>query len=152
MGNDVLTLRRRPGAVMGAFAWGHPFLDGNGRTMLLVHAELCHRAGFAIDWCATEKDDYLEMLTRDINSPRDGHLDRYLLRFVRTASDRGTLIEFLRNLPGLDGRDRMRDENVVYNEADPRILESYLDTKRARGELVASEPQRSRDRKDAELS
>ena len=33
MGNDHATMRIRPGEVMGAFAWGHPFLDGNGRTI-----------------------------------------------------------------------------------------------------------------------
>lgn len=40
----------RPGLIMGLFAYGHPFLDGNGRTMLLVHAELCFRAGMSVDW------------------------------------------------------------------------------------------------------
>jgi hypothetical protein len=34
--------------------------------MLLVHAELCHRAGFAISWNASRKDDYLETLTREL--------------------------------------------------------------------------------------
>lgn len=48
----------RPGLIMGLFAYGHPFLDGNGRTMLLVHAELCMRAGMSVDWTRTRKDDY----------------------------------------------------------------------------------------------
>ena len=39
--------------IMGLFAYGHPFLDGNGRTMLLVHAELCRRAGMSVDWTRT---------------------------------------------------------------------------------------------------
>jgi cell filamentation protein len=41
MGNDPVVLAKKPGVVMGQFAWGHPFLDGNGRTMLIVHTELC---------------------------------------------------------------------------------------------------------------
>ncbi|WP_226981161.1 Fic family protein [Vibrio litoralis] len=28
---------------MGFFAYGHPFIDGNGRIMLIIHNELCHR-------------------------------------------------------------------------------------------------------------
>lgn len=38
---DKQQLARRPGEVMGLFAYGHPFLDGNGRTMLVVHSEVC---------------------------------------------------------------------------------------------------------------
>ena len=55
IGNDIDYIRQRPGEVMGAFAWGHPFLDGNRRAMLLVHSELYHRADFAIDWIASNK-------------------------------------------------------------------------------------------------
>lgn len=46
-------MNRHPGEVMGLFAYGHPFLDGNGRTMLIVHSLLCDRAGFSIDWAPT---------------------------------------------------------------------------------------------------
>jgi cell filamentation protein len=58
LGQDIQIMRERPGEVMGLFAFGHPFLDGNGRTMLLVHAELCQRAGFSIHWQSTSKNDY----------------------------------------------------------------------------------------------
>jgi fido (protein-threonine AMPylation protein) len=34
---------KEPSKVMGLFAYGHPFLDGNGRTMLIIHSELCRR-------------------------------------------------------------------------------------------------------------
>ncbi|MDR0810509.1 MAG: Fic family protein [Gemmobacter sp.] len=43
-------LRQVPGAVMGYFVDGHPFLDGNGRTLMLVFGELCFRHGFSIAW------------------------------------------------------------------------------------------------------
>jgi cell filamentation protein len=48
-------MRQKPGEVMGYLAHGHPFLDGNGRTIMLVHAELARRAGFGIDWGSTGK-------------------------------------------------------------------------------------------------
>ena len=35
--NDKKQMSNRPGFIMGMFAYGHPFLDGNGRTMLLIH-------------------------------------------------------------------------------------------------------------------
>ncbi|WP_084136082.1 Fic family protein [Pollutimonas bauzanensis] len=40
---------------MGMFAYGHPFLDGNGRTMLVVRSELCFRANMSVDWTQTQK-------------------------------------------------------------------------------------------------
>lgn len=78
----------RPGLIMGLFAYDHPFLDGNGRTMLLVHAELCFRAGMSVDWTRTQKDPYLRALTLEIEAPNDGHLDAYLAPFVSAAVPR----------------------------------------------------------------
>ncbi|WP_269503527.1 Fic family protein [Burkholderia sp. IMCC1007] len=69
-----------PGDVMGAFAWGHPFLDGNGRTMLLVHTELCPRAGIAIDWGSSRKNAYPDALTEELWNPGKGRLDAYFRR------------------------------------------------------------------------
>jgi len=44
MGNDRTYIAAHPGEVMGAFAWGHPFLEGNGRAMVVsvqpFHLEL----------------------------------------------------------------------------------------------------------------
>ena len=59
----------KPGEVMGYFAYGHPFLDGNGRTIMVVHAELAERAGISIDWSATTKIGYLDALTQEIERP-----------------------------------------------------------------------------------
>ena len=70
-----------PGSIMGLFAYGHPFLDGNGRVMQLVHSELCRRANFSIDWQAAMKDAYLNMLTEEIKDPRKNVLNDYLLKF-----------------------------------------------------------------------
>ncbi|AEF88810.1 cell filamentation protein [Delftia sp. Cs1-4] len=136
MGNDRTTMRVRPGAVMGAFAWAHPFLDCNGRTMLLVHSELCHRAGISIDWPVTRKADYLQVLTQELLRPQDQPLDAYLRPFVAAATDGGTLLEQLVALPGLDGRGGGAGPamDVAYAADDPQANAGYLDMKRSRGE------------------
>ena len=59
LGQDPAQMAKKPGEVMGYLAYGHPFLDGNGRTIMVVHLELCYRAGISIDWSATNKTDYL---------------------------------------------------------------------------------------------
>lgn len=134
IGNDPSAMREKPGMVMGAFAWGHPFLDGNGRTMLLVHAELCHRAGFAINWNASRKDEYLEALTLELENPQDKHLDAYLLPLTVAPVASGDLLDHLMSLPGLDGEDGSSAENVAYRADDPEANRNYLELKRARGE------------------
>lgn len=79
VGNNKAKMRAKPGYVLGMMAWAHPLLDGNGRTMLLVHTELCRRAGFAIEWTKAKSDSYLEALTDELREPDRGHLDQYLL-------------------------------------------------------------------------
>lgn len=134
VGNNPKTMREKPGMVMGAFAWAHPFLDGNGRTMLLVHAELCHRAGFAISWDTSRKDDYLEALTRELENPQGKHLDSYLLPLAVAPIAGGDLRDHLMSLPGLDGGDGGSVPNVAYRADDPVANRNYLELKRARGE------------------
>ena len=82
-GRNQSHMRARPGEVMGHLAFGHPFLDGNGRTLLLVHSELCRRAGFSIDWPRTRKADYLAALTKEIESPGKDILDLSPEGYVR---------------------------------------------------------------------
>jgi len=69
-GQDKAFMAERPGEIMGYLAYGHPFLDGNGRTIMLVHAELARRAGFGIDWSATDKEQYLAALAQEIETPK----------------------------------------------------------------------------------
>jgi cell filamentation protein len=64
-GQDKKAMAAKPGEIMGYFAYGHPFLDGNGRTIMVVHGVLAQRAGFSIDWAATGKADYLATLTQE---------------------------------------------------------------------------------------
>ncbi|MCL2829864.1 MAG: Fic family protein [Betaproteobacteria bacterium] len=123
LGQDREIMNRKPGEVMGLFAYGHPFLDGNGRTMLLIHMELSHRAGFSIDWAATRKTDYLHALSQEIEKPGCGILDSYLLQFKGPQVDRDAWGESVQSIKGLDGLD---DANQVDGDlADPAVAEKY---------------------------
>ncbi|NDL65351.1 Fic/DOC family protein [Acerihabitans arboris] len=115
--------RDRPGEVMGQLAFAHPFLDGNGRTILLVFMELSYRAKFAIDWSRTTKDDYLRALSDEIRDPSKRHLDNYLKPFVVNISSRDEWPELISGIRGLDGLDK---ENIVYKSLDnPEVQQIY---------------------------
>lgn len=101
LGQDPRQMTKAPGEVMGYLAYGHPFLDGNGRAIMVVHIELCHRAGVSIDWHATNKTDYLVALTREIDDPNEHHLDQYLSPFIGPAIERGDMARQLSAIPGL---------------------------------------------------
>lgn len=119
--------RQRPGEVMGLLALAHPFLDGNGRTILLVYLELCHRAGFAIDWSRTTKSGYLQALSAEIQEPRERPLDAYLLPCVVGAVSREDWPSLIGDIKGLDGLDK---DDIAYEQLDrtkaPRHYRSYL--------------------------
>jgi cell filamentation protein len=116
---------------MGLFAYGHPFLDGNGRTMLVVHTELCHRAGFCIQWHRTSKSDYLAALSAEIATPSKGILDTYLLPFVGDSQERQAWGGMIGGLPGLDGKGA--DDAVAGNYQDAEVYEQYREFERRRG-------------------
>jgi cell filamentation protein len=98
---DLYIMRQQPGYILGSLAHAHPFLDGNGRTILVLHTELAHRAGISIDWTQTEKKAYLIALTAELNDPGKGHLDNYLKPFIGNAIDRPLSAALLKSLPGL---------------------------------------------------
>lgn len=131
IGSDKRLLRQRPGEVMGLFAFGHPFLDGNGRTMLVVHTELCHRAGFCIEWHRTSKSDYLAALSAEIAAPGKGVLDAYLLPFVGENQERQAWGGMIGGLPGLDGQGA--GDAVAGNYEDAEVSEQYREFERQRG-------------------
>jgi len=101
LGQDRVFMAARPGEVMGYLAHGHPFLDGNGRTLMVVHIELAHRAGISVDWGRTEKAAYLEALTRELDRPGKGELDAYLKPFVGSAVAREQASAALAQIRGL---------------------------------------------------
>ena len=84
-GNDPKAMREKPGEVMGYRAHGHPFLDGNGRAIMVIHSILAQRAGFSVDWASTDKTDYLQALTNELDNPGKGMLDKYLEPYIRPA-------------------------------------------------------------------
>lgn len=119
LGNNPKHIAKHPGEVMGLFAWGHPFLDGNRRTMVVVHTELMVRAGLMVNWAASVKDSYLDALTRELDSPRDHALDAYLLPLVQSLQDRRSWTEQVRDLPGLDGSIEDIGTDVAHDNNDP---------------------------------
>lgn len=115
--------RDYPGEVMGQMASAHPFLDGNGRSLLLVFMELCYRSRFAIDWSKTNKDEYLRALSDEIRDPFNGRLDSYLKPFITDISSRDEWPAMIGGIKGLDGLDK---EGIVYaNLDDPKIQQLY---------------------------
>jgi cell filamentation protein len=122
-GQDKAVMAAKPGEVMGYLAYGHPFLDGNGRTIMVVHAVMANRAGFSIDWVATVKSDYLSALTKELDAPGQGHLDAYLKPFVREAIADDRLAEKIAEAPGLDGN--AEENEVLGNMSEPALHARY---------------------------
>lgn len=131
LASDVNIMRNKPGTVMGYFAWGHPFLDGNGRTMLLLHTELCSRAGFAIDWASSSKNSYLEALTVELLTPDKGILDQYFAPLVRALDPSLNRIDRILSIQGLDST-ALAKENIAYQAYDTAGPEKYRDMIRRR--------------------
>jgi cell filamentation protein len=118
-GQDRAFMAAKPGEVMGYLAYGHPFLEGNGRTIMVVHSVLADRAGLGIDWAATGKDEYLSALTREIDRPGKGELDAYLKPFIRKAAAKGAIVA---GAPGLDGN---TDNAMLGDIRDPELRTRY---------------------------
>ena len=139
IGSDKSLMATKPGEVMGYFAYGHPFLDGNGRTIMVVHAELAERAGVSIDWAASNKLEYLAALTQEIERPGVGRLDGYLKPFLRKAVGVEQLVGHVVSTRGLDGRsgEAADDNQVLGNVSDPDLQARYerqkLQRQRQRG-------------------
>ena len=123
-GQDTSFMAAKPGEVMGYLAYGHPFLDGNGRTIMVVHSVLAQRAGFSIDWSKTDKTAYLTALTTELDTPSKGILDDYLKPFMRDAIAYEKLAGSMLQTPGLDGQSP--DQNVVLGKtSEPAVQAQY---------------------------
>lgn len=132
MGSDRKKVAANPGEVMGMFAWGHPFLDGNGRTMVVVHAELMARTGLMIDWSASPKNDYLAALTAEIKNPPSRHLDAYLIPLVRALPKGTDRVAQVLDIVGLDGAADGLGSDETDGPNDPNARYAYEAFKRAR--------------------
>jgi cell filamentation protein len=133
LGNDTTSMRARPGEVMGYLAHGHPFLDGNGRAIMVVHSVLAQRAGFSVDWASTDKNAYLTALTKELDAPGKGILDTYLEPYIRPAVT--DLVQHVAGAKGLDGGVASADAVYGRNE-DPAVQTQYKQQqlRRERGE------------------
>jgi cell filamentation protein len=122
-GQDRQFMREKPGVIMGYLAYGHPFLDGNGRTIIMMHGVMAQRAAISIDWAATDKAGYLGALTKELDDPDKGHLDAYLKPFIREAVGQDRLAIEIALAPGLDGND---EQNTVLGKtSDPALKARY---------------------------
>jgi cell filamentation protein len=125
-GQDKDYMKAKPGEIMGYLAYGHPFLDGNGRTIMTVHSVLAQRAGFSIDWSATKKDAYLDALAKEIENPPKGHLDAYLRPFMRDPIAYEQLATVIVQAPGLDGSVQDAELNEVLGRTEePAVKAQY---------------------------
>jgi cell filamentation protein len=122
-GQDKEFMRAKPGEIMGYLAYAHPFLDGNGRTIMVVHGVMTQRAEFSIAWAATGKADYLSALTKELDDPGKGHLDNYLRPFIREAVAEDRLAQEIALAPGLDGNDERN--KVLGKTSDPALKACY---------------------------
>jgi cell filamentation protein len=122
-GQDRKFMREKPGVIMGYLAYGHPFLDGNGRTIIVVHGVMAQRAAISIDWAATDKAGYLGALTKELDDPDKGHLDAYLKSFIREAVGQDRLAVEIALAPGLDGNDEQNE--VLGKTSDPALKARY---------------------------
>lgn len=131
LASDSSRFRKKPGEVMGQLAFAHPFLDGNGRTLLLLFMEMTYRAGFAIEWARTKKDAYLSALSAEIREPAKGHLDNYLLPCVVDIASRSEWPAMISGIKGLDGLDK---EDIYYGAVDDpdikALYQSYTSSSR----------------------
>ncbi len=121
-GQDKAFMVAKPGEIMGYLAYGHPFLDGNGRTIMVVHSVLAQRAGFSIDWASTNKTSYLDALSKEIEDPGKGLLDKYLKPFISTEIAAEGLGAGIAAAPGLDGDS---DTTVAGRTNDPALKARY---------------------------
>jgi cell filamentation protein len=124
-GQDLAFMATRPGEVMGYLAYAHPFLDGNGRTIMVVHAILAQRAGFSIDWAKTEKTAYLTALSKEIDAPGKGHLDAYLTPFRAPALGAGELAGAMGQVPAFAGGADDEENKVAGKTTDPAVKARY---------------------------
>jgi cell filamentation protein len=79
LAQDKKTMSAKPGEVLGGMAYAHPFLDGNGRTLLTVMTDLTRRAGYEIQWSKLNPESYLLGLTQEIQTPGQSNLNALLL-------------------------------------------------------------------------
>jgi cell filamentation protein len=100
-GSQTTYFRNHPGIVFEMLAHAHPFLDGNGRTITTVHAELAARANIMIDWNTLGKAAINRALTADLLDPGQHHLDRIVQPHIKRLTPGQSIGDLLRTNTGL---------------------------------------------------
>ena len=141
LGHDKNLMASKSGEIMGYLAYGHPFLDGNGRTIMVVHTELAQRAGISIDWAATGKTAYLTALTLELDSPGQGHLDAWLRPYVRPSVGHENLAAHVARMRGLEGNPNQPagTNEVLGSFSDPALQARYQHQRRWRQEQAGNQ-------------
>lgn len=80
---DMNRVPYQAGTCFARLAHAHPFLDGNGRTILTLHSEILRRNEQHVEWEKTDKDEFLAALTTDLEDPDQGHFEAYLNPYVK---------------------------------------------------------------------
>lgn len=106
MGLDTASMRSKPGEVFGRLAQAHPFLDGNGRVLMIVHAELARRADIHVDWSQITKPTFMAALASELKDPGSAldavirpHVHEGALPTVQTAEALKSLLASRRSSP-----------------------------------------------------
>ncbi len=107
--------------------------DGNGRTIMVVHCILAHRAGISIDWTSSDKIEYLSALSEELKDPDKGHLDAYLKPFVGSALEERALPGNVSGAPGLDGEG---EDRILGKTDDAKLRAEYEAEKLKRKEAL----------------
>ena len=125
LGQNKAAMIAKPGEVMGYLAFGHPFLDGNGRTIMTVHSAMAQRAGLSVDWPATDQIAYLNALTGELENPGKGLLDNYLKPFIGKGVAHDRLAARISAAPGIDGSAEAQANEVLGDVAEPDVKAQY---------------------------
>lgn len=80
---DMIGVTNPTGTCFARLAYAHPFLDGNGRTILTLHSEILRRKEQHVEWEKTDKVEFLTALTNDLENPDQGHFEAYLNPYIK---------------------------------------------------------------------
>ncbi len=90
---------------------------------------MAQRAGFSIDWSATNKATYLNALTGELEHPGNGMLDNYLKPFMGSSVAYDKLATQVAGAPGIDGSEA---NEVLGDSAEPAVKAQYEEMLRKR--------------------
>lgn len=150
LARDPDTMAAKPGEILGYLAYGHPFLDGNGRALMVVHTALAERAGISIDWARTDKTDYLYALTRELDAPGKGELDGYLRPFTSQAIGHTQLARHLLDTKGLGSSSHALDASEIAGSVNDPALQARYEQQELKRAVSSERSRVERDRDDSD--